>query len=107
MDYQFEKLRLKRALGSAQYRDCTSKREKLNCLLFTFSIKPSVLIGEKLCTKRQVYYRKKKKGEVRETAGRPPVLEEIEVEAVKDELRRRAEMKLPATRRELVNIVRI
>jgi hypothetical protein len=46
-----------------------------------------------------------KNGKVNPTAGRPRILTGHEVESVKAELTKRAEMLEPATRRELVEIV--
>lgn len=107
MEYSAERMRLQRALGSAEYRECSTDKEKLRCLLFTFSIKPHAIIKETHFTRHQVYYCKQKNGDVRERAGRPSVLEGGELDTVTDDMRRRAEMMRPVTRRELVEIVRL
>jgi hypothetical protein len=100
-----DRQRLQRAIASAEYRELTTEKQKLCCLLFTFSIKPSVVIKEMGVSKDKVYYLMKKNGKVNPIAGRPRILNDIEVEAVKAELTSRAQMLKPATRRELVDIV--
>jgi hypothetical protein len=104
--YTEEKQRLQRAIASAEYRELTTEQDKLRCLLFTFSIKPYVVIKEMAISRDKVYYLIKKNGKVNPTAGRPRILNDTEVQAVKSELTRRAEMLKPATRRELVDIIR-
>lgn len=100
-------MRMQRAMGSAEYRDCSTDHERLHCLLFTFSIPPPVIFKETKYTRNQVYYFLKKGGDVRENRGRPSLLEDKEVEAVKIELRQRAQTMKPATRKELIQIVRL
>ncbi len=100
-----EKQRLQRAVASAEYRELTTEKQKLCCLLFTFSIKPSVVIKELNTSKDKVYYLMKKNGEVNPTAGRPRILTDNEILAVKTDLTNRAQMLKPATRRELMDIV--
>jgi hypothetical protein len=90
--YTVEKQRLQRAIASAEYRELTTEREKLRCLLFTFSIKPYVVIKEMAISKDKIYYLIKKSGKVNPTAGRPRILNDKEVNAVKAELTSRAEM---------------
>ena len=101
-----EKLMLQRALASVEYRQCASEQERLHCLLYSFRIKPHVIIKELHYTRGKVYYFMKKEGLVRPTAGRPRVLEEKEEDEVKEEITRRADMMQPVTRRELLDIVR-
>ena len=103
--YSEEKQRLQRAIASAEYRELASEQEKLCCLLFTFSIKPSVVMKEMNISRDRIYYLMKKKGQVNPRAGRPKILLGHEVESVKSELTNRAGMLKPATRRELVDIV--
>ena len=103
--YLEEKQRLQRAVASAEYRELATEQQKLCCLLFTFSIKPSVVIKEMSIPRNRVYYLMHKDGKVNPTAGRPRVLTDNEVDAVKAQLTSRAQMLKPATRRELVDIV--
>ena len=104
--YTEEKQRLQRAVASAEYRELATDQQKLSCLLFTFSIKPYVVIKELNISRDIVYYLLKKNGKVNPTAGRPRNLIGDEVDAVKTELASRADMLKPATRRELVDIIR-
>ena len=105
-DYFFEQLRLRRAVATAEYRDCKHNPEKLQCLLYRFAIKPHVIVQEKLFTRGQVYYFLKKNGVVRWRAGRPRILEGEELKVVKQEIRTRSAMKKPVTRYELIDLVR-
>lgn len=92
-------------MATAEYRACRTQNEQLRCLLFAFSIPDSVVMEEFNLTRHQIYYFKKKKGEVRPTAGRPSILEPFEVESIKKGIAERADMLKPPTRSDLIEMV--
>jgi hypothetical protein len=103
MDYR----RLQHALASAEYRCCKETREKLACLLFSFSIRRKLVAAELQLSERKVRRFDEMKGNLREKRGRPGILKPHEERALKEDLRKKAAEGLPMTRPELIERVQI